>query len=66
VSGGSKIVDERPPLRIAQQTWDRASPKARRRLISEADILGVQLIIVGHDGHGRYPADPAQGGLGPS
>lgn len=64
MSGGSKIVDERPPLRIAQQTWDRASPRGRQRLISEADILGVRLIIVGHDGQGRYPADPAQGGLG--
>jgi hypothetical protein len=54
-------ADHRPPLRIAQQTWDHTDAEGRQRLVYEADSIGLRLVIVRLDGDEWSPAsDPAE------
>ncbi|WP_421935538.1 hypothetical protein [Phenylobacterium sp.] len=56
-----KPIDHRPPLAIAECTWEREVTAGRRRLVGEAARLGYRLVIVGEEGVEWAPADdPAE------
>jgi hypothetical protein len=56
----SRTGDEREPLRISQDTWDREPEPGR--LIGLATEIGRRLIVVRHDGEEWEPEgeDPSR------
>ncbi len=50
-------VDEKPPLRICEATWNRQHSAGRAQLIREAAVLGYRLTITCEDGR-EWEPDP--------